>query len=78
MPKMTGLDVAQQIHQIRPEMPIILVSGMGGAMTNESARELGFQMLLAKPFEYRALADALARTLAGPRSPAPSSAGGKD
>ncbi len=78
MPKMTGLDVAHQIHQIRPEMPIILVSGMGGAMTNESARELGFQMLLAKPFEYRALAEALARTLSNSHSPAPSVAQAKD
>ncbi len=78
MPNMTGLDVAQHVHKVRPDMPIILVSGMGGAMTNESARELGFQMLLAKPFEFSALAEAVARTLADARSPVPSPAGGKD
>ncbi len=72
MPKMTGIDLAQRIHKVRPELPIVLFSGLGGAITEETAQELGFATLLAKPFEYRALGEALAAQLAGqpPTEPA--------
>jgi CheY-like chemotaxis protein len=68
MPKMTGLDLAQRLHAIRAETPIILVTGMGGSMTNETACALGFRRLLAKPYEYVALAEAVATMLAQARA----------
>ncbi len=63
MPGLDGLKLGSQLLQIRPGLPIILTTGYSGAMTQESARELGFRDLLAKPTTARALGEAIHRTL---------------
>lgn len=58
MPKMTGIELYHAIHEIDPEMRVILVSGDADgkyhdAFANESIRPL----LLKKPFTLKAFAD---------------------
>jgi CheY-like chemotaxis protein len=64
MPGMSGLELARQLRAIRPELPVILMSGYSGSVTDEMLRDAGIQELLEKPIAPRALAEAVQRTLA--------------
>ncbi len=55
MPQMDGAELASRIRAIRPELPILLITGYPGA--NEQANGLP---RLSKPFGMYELADALA------------------
>jgi len=49
MPRMTGIQLAQEILAIRPDIPIILCSGFGDQATKERASILGIRKMLMKP-----------------------------
>jgi len=55
MPHMTGVQLAQEVLTIRPELPIILCSGSSPetdpAVSPERAKALGIQEVLMKPVE---------------------------
>jgi len=51
MPGLTGVDLAMEILQQRPHLPVLLTSGAFGCWTVEEARHLGIRSLLAKPFQ---------------------------
>jgi len=55
MPKMTGLKLAEKIHAIDDEIPIILCSGYSDAVTTEEANRAGIRRFLAKPLDMRRL-----------------------
>jgi signal transduction histidine kinase len=61
MPRMTGAEVASELLRIRPDLPIILCTGFGRAMTPARARALGVREYLSKPFTLEELAGALRR-----------------
>ncbi|MGC4074729.1 MAG: PAS domain S-box protein [Nibricoccus sp.] len=63
MPKMTGLDLAMEIFALRPELPVLLVSGFSGTWTPERVKSLGLRDLIAKPVSVEVLAVALRRAL---------------
>jgi signal transduction histidine kinase len=50
MPHMTGMELAEQISIISPEIPIILCSGYSASITKEKAREAGIREIIMKPF----------------------------
>ena len=54
---MDGLDLARALHEARPELPVLLTSGYGGAPARVA--EAGLP-LLRKPYTLGALRDALA------------------
>ncbi len=58
MPGMNGIDLTNALLGIRPELPIILASGFGGARTAHFARGPGLRAVLQKPFTLEALARA--------------------
>ncbi len=64
MPGMTGTELAKQIHEIRPGIPIILTSGYSGAIDEGRASRSGFVKILGKPFPMRLLAETLENVLA--------------
>jgi len=66
MPHMTGTELARRILELRPTLPILLVSGSTGNLTAEEVRTLGLRELLTKPVTPAALALALRRTLNAP------------
>jgi DNA-binding NtrC family response regulator len=63
MPEMTGLELAQEALKVRPDLPIVLITGYGEEMTPEKARGLGFGEYLLKPVPTRQLAETVRRVL---------------
>ncbi len=49
MPEMSGVDLAREVLQIRPGMPILIASGYIRPEDNEAVRNLGLPDLLLKP-----------------------------
>ncbi|MGA2053234.1 MAG: PAS domain S-box protein [Opitutales bacterium] len=64
MPEMTGTDLAKQLLQIRPDLPIILTTGYSANLTAERVHSLGIRELLMKPHTLQSLALAVQRALA--------------
>jgi CheY-like chemotaxis protein len=64
MPELTGTQLAQEIRVLRPDIPVILMSGHGGEDLAQRAAVAGVREILRKPLQKRVLADALARVLA--------------
>jgi PAS domain S-box-containing protein len=63
MPDLIGTELAHEILRIRPQIPIILMSGYGGAQLTNRAAEIGVTEVLRKPLHRRDLAESLARAL---------------
>ena len=63
MPELTGTQLAAQLHAIRPELPIILMTGHGGPILPQQVHATGTCEVLRKPLQSRDLADSIARHL---------------
>ena len=63
MPKMTGVDLAQQSKSLNSDIPILLCTGFGHKFTHEEARELGFGGVISKPLSKKDVARAVRKTL---------------
>ncbi len=63
MPKMTGVNLAQEIMSIRSDIPIILATGFSERITEESAKQMGLKALLMKPFSFGRLANTVREVL---------------
>ncbi len=63
MPNMTGLEMAAEMLNLRPDLPIILCTGYSDAAARNQAEELGIRDLLMKPLVMRELAGALRRAI---------------
>ncbi|WP_425258275.1 PAS domain S-box protein [Rubrivivax sp. RP6-9] len=65
MPEMSGLELASALHQLRPDLPLVLSSGLMSEALREQARQVGVRVVLKKENSVDELADAVARALAG-------------
>lgn len=63
MPELIGTELAQAIRQIHCTIPIILMTGYGGAQVANRAADIGVNEVLHKPLRRRDLAESLARIL---------------
>jgi CheY-like chemotaxis protein len=63
MPDLIGTELARQIRDIRPSIPILLMSGRAVAPLVDRATEIGIDEVLRKPLHAREIAEALARVL---------------
>jgi CheY-like chemotaxis protein len=63
MPGLSGSELIRSVRQIRPTIPILLVSGYLSAMVVQRAREAGADEVLKKPLSARQLATSLGRLL---------------
>jgi PAS domain S-box-containing protein len=63
MPDMTGSDLVREIRALRPDIPIVLVSGYVTPQFAARARDLGVAEVLAKPLVARDIARSLATAL---------------
>lgn len=63
MPELTGTRLARRLHRLRPELPILLVTGYSGPVSLEEAQHLGIREVLKKPLQTRELAESIARHL---------------
>jgi nitrogen-specific signal transduction histidine kinase/ActR/RegA family two-component response regulator len=65
MPDLSGVELAHEIRGLRPELPIVLMSGYSGAQLSERAHAAGVEEVLRKPLVARDIAEALRRALRG-------------
>jgi len=49
MPHMTGIQLARQVKNLNPTVPIILCTGFGSIITGEEMKDLGIDDLITKP-----------------------------
>jgi CheY-like chemotaxis protein len=66
MPDQDGIELIRELRQLRPDTPILAVSGGGRITATDylaSARQLGAVGVLAKPFSRTDLREALERAL---------------
>jgi CheY-like chemotaxis protein len=63
MPEMTGTELAIAFHQLRPELPVILMTAYSGTIDADRLRAAGIREVINKPLSPTRLADCLARHL---------------
>ncbi len=63
MPGLTGVDIAREMLQIRPELPIILCTGYSSTVSAEKARTLGIKGFVQKPLTEKDIATAIRQVL---------------
>src|SRR5215470_12179402 len=68
MPEMTGLELIAELRRVRPELPVVLVSGYGGPDLNAAAAAAGAHAVLMKPLGTAELAQCLAQLMARARA----------
>lgn len=64
MPKMTGIQLAGRIREIRSDIPIIICSGFSEEITPESLAASGIREFVKKPFSLEKIAVTIRRILA--------------
>jgi signal transduction histidine kinase len=50
LPECSGLDVARSVKRMRPETPVVLITGWGHLLDPERLRDSGVDLMLVKPF----------------------------
>ena len=55
MPGMTGLEMLPKVREMRPEVPVIMITAYGDAETKRKAIESGATGLLTKPIDFALL-----------------------
>jgi PAS domain S-box-containing protein len=68
MPKMTGLDLAEKILQLRPGFPVVLCTGFDVIMSEDKIFSHGLQAIIYKPILRRDMAAVIRKTLDRHRS----------
>ncbi len=56
LPDLSGLELATQVHALRPELPILLCTGFGRDLQEPELRQAGILAVLAKPVDMKSLA----------------------
>jgi len=55
MPGMTGLEMLPKVKEMRPDVPVIMITAYGDAETKRKALEGGAEALLTKPIDFATL-----------------------
>ncbi len=63
LPGINGLDTLQEIKKVRPDLPVIMVTGHSETQMVENAMTRGSFAYLAKPVDIRKLMDVIEQTL---------------
>jgi len=55
MPGMTGLEMLPKVKEMRPDVPVIMITAYGDSDTKRKAIESGASGLLTKPIDFSLL-----------------------
>jgi CheY-like chemotaxis protein len=61
MPELSGSDLARRLRALRPDVPIVLMSGYAGGRLVDRARAAGVTDILRKPLQQRDIAECFGR-----------------
>jgi CheY-like chemotaxis protein len=64
MPGMTGLEMLPRVKEIRPEVPVIMITAYGDPATRRKALESGATGVLTKPIDFSLLREEIDQRLA--------------
>jgi CheY-like chemotaxis protein len=62
MPGMSGLELVREIHKVRPDLPVLMISGLGEHAAADLAA-LGIRRILPKPHPHEQLVEAIRELL---------------
>ncbi len=71
MPTMSGIELAREVRQTRPDIPIVLISGNVRSSDAAAARQAGVNEIVEKPFTLSEFLPVVVRLLGARKSPAP-------
>ena len=71
MPGLRGVELAQAIRKIRPEIDVVLCSGFSDIHANEVTNRIGEYTFVKKPIITRELAQIIRNTMDGKRQATP-------
>jgi CheY-like chemotaxis protein len=63
MPGMTGLEMLPKVRELRPDVPVIMITAYGDLETKRKAIESGATGLLTKPIDFALLREEIATRL---------------
>ncbi|OPY70846.1 MAG: Blue-light-activated protein [Syntrophorhabdaceae bacterium PtaU1.Bin034] len=63
MPDMTGVELAKELTDVRPGIPVILVTGFSYVIDSEAAEKAGINAFAMKPLTKGEIADIIRKTL---------------
>lgn len=63
MPGIKGIDLAERLHRLRPQMPIILCTGYCDVLQDGNAKPVGIGLVLRKPVMAKELVTAIRRMM---------------
>jgi len=63
MPNLTGLEMAEQMMELRPGLPVIIATGYSETVTPETAEQRGLRGFVSKPYRAQDLVHALKSAL---------------
>ena len=63
MPSMTGLEMLPKVRELRPDVPVIMITAYGDPETKRKAIESGATGLLTKPIDFALLREEIATRL---------------
>lgn len=63
LPVISGDRLAREIRRLRPELPVLLMTGFSSTITQENAHALGVAAVLQKPLGARMLVTAIREAL---------------
>lgn len=66
MPDLTGLDLCRKVKRLRPELPIIIITGYSEKVSNKTCATAGVHDFLLKPIITAELGKAIRAALDGP------------
>ncbi|MBN1264304.1 MAG: response regulator [Anaerolineales bacterium] len=59
MPEIDGITLAERIHSMKPDLPILLMTGYGNQITENRLVQAGIKKVIAKPFRLREITDSI-------------------
>jgi PAS domain S-box-containing protein len=63
MPHLTGVELASELLKLRPDLPIILITGFSESISAEKAQSMGIKRFLMKPLMTQQLAETVRAAL---------------
>ena len=65
MAEMSGLDVARGVKNLKPSLPVLLISGLAVQQDSDEVRQAGVDFVLAKPCGIDELLETVQTALGG-------------
>lgn len=63
MPKIHGMEILKQVKQLKPSLPVIIVTGYQSVEMAQEALRCGAKDYIPKPFESKQILEAVAQSI---------------